>query len=198
MKKYSFFLLYLLISYVTYAQTNNDSIFNDSYNIDEVTVVGFYNSSFTTNETITKDYLNKKNICQEPSYILAEQPSIMAYSDTGNESGYAYFRIRGIDQSRINMTLDGMPLNEGEDLGVYFSNIPNMIGSLQSINVQRGATSLQNGTSGYGGSINFESVNLSSPKYANININGGSFMILFQKREDYLGQNLYGMILIKK
>lgn len=150
----------------------NDSI---SYDIDEVSIVGFYNNSFTTNETITKKYLDKKNICQEPSYILSEQPSIMAYSDTGNEFGYAYFRIRGIDQSRINMTLDGMPLNEGEDLGVYFSNIPNMFGSLENINVQRGASSLQNGTSGYGGSINFESIKLYQPKYTNININGGSF-----------------------
>ena len=148
---------------------------NDSILIDEVTIVGFYNNSFTTSETIDKEYLNKKNICQEPSYILAEQPSIMAYSDTGNEFGYAYFRIRGIDQSRINMTLDGMPLNEGEDLGVYFSNIPNMVGSLQSINVHRGASSLQNGTSGYCGSINFESVKLSQPQYTNIN--GGSFGI---------------------
>lgn len=150
----------------------NDSI---SYDIDEVSIVGFYNNSFTTNEIITKKYLDKKNICQEPSYILSEQPSIMAYSDTGNEFGYAYFRIRGIDQSRINMTLDGMPLNEGEDLGVYFSNIPNMFGSLENINVQRGASSLQNGTSGYGGSINFESIKLYQPKYTNININGGSF-----------------------
>lgn len=171
MKRIIILVTLFITSMLTFANVN-DSI---TYDIDEVTVVDFYNSGFTTNETITKDYLNKKNICQEPSYILAEQPSIMAYSDTGNEFGYAYFRIRGIDQSRINMTLDGMPLNEGEDLGVYFSNIPNMIGSLQSINVQRGATSLQNGTSGYGGSINFESVNLSSPKYANININGGSF-----------------------
>lgn len=171
MKRIVILVTLFITSMLTFANVN-DSI---TYDIDEVTVVGFYNSGFTTSETINKDYLNKKNICQEPSYILAEQPSIMAYSDTGNEFGYAYFRIRGIDQSRINMTLDGMPLNEGEDLGVYFSNIPNMIGSVQSINVQRGATSLQNGTSGYGGSINFESVNLSLPQYTNININGGSF-----------------------
>ena len=138
MKRIIILVTLFITSMLTFANVN-DSI---TYDIDEVTVVGFYNSGFTTNETINKDYLNKKNICQEPSYILAEQPSIMAYSDTGNEFGYAYFRIRGIDQSRINMTLDGMPLNEGEDLGVYFSNIPNMIGSLQSINVQRGATSL--------------------------------------------------------
>lgn len=171
MKRIFVLMMLFVSSMLTFANVSDSLV----YDIDEVTVIGFYNSSFTTSETITKDYLNKKNICQEPSYILAEQPSIMAYSDTGNEFGYAYFRIRGIDQSRINMTLDGMPLNEGEDLGVYFSNIPNMIGSVQSINVQRGATSLQNGTSGYGGSINFESVNLSSPQYTNININGGSF-----------------------
>lgn len=174
MKKSIFTFLMLFFTSVIFANNANDTISN-VYKIDEITVVGFYNNSFTTSEKINKKYLDKKNVCQEPSYILSEQPSIFAFSDTGNEYGYAYFRIRGIDQTRVNMTLDGMPLNEGEDLAVYFSNIPNMIGSVENINVQRGATSLQNGTSGYGGSINFESINVFSPTYTNININGGSF-----------------------
>ena len=174
MKKSIFITLMCFFVSVVFANNINDSIVN-TYEIDEITVVDLYNNSFTTNNTIDKNVLNKKNVCQEPSYILSDYPSIFAYSDTGNEYGYAYFRIRGIDQSRVNMTLDGMPLNEGEDLAVYFSNIPNMIGSVDNINVQRGATSLQNGTSGYGGSINFESVNVFSPAYTNININGGSF-----------------------
>lgn len=68
----------------------------------------------------SREWLPKVNVAQEPTYVLTRHPSIIAYSDTGNEWGYTYLRMRGMDQTRINMTLDGMPLNEGEDQGVYF------------------------------------------------------------------------------
>ena len=69
MKRIVILVTLFITSMLTFANVN-DSI---TYDIDEVTVVGFYNSGFTTSETINKDYLNKKNICQEPSYILTEQ-----------------------------------------------------------------------------------------------------------------------------
>ena len=47
--------------------------------------------------------------------------------------------MRGVDQTRVNMTLDGMPLNEGEDMGVYFSNYPDVIDSIHSVKVESGA-----------------------------------------------------------
>jgi iron complex outermembrane receptor protein len=119
--------------------------------------------------------LVKSNRGQEPSFILSQRPSIFAYSDTGNEYGYSYFRIRGMDQTRVNMTMDGMPLNEGEDMGVYFSNYPDVLSSLHSIKVESGAGISGNGVAGYAGSIDFESVDLKTDTVSSAYINYGSY-----------------------
>ena len=85
-----------------------------TYQADKRTPITFQN-------IYSKD-LKAKSTGQEPSFLLSETPSITNYSDAGNSQGYSYFRLRGIDQTRINMTLDGVPLNEPEDQGAYFSN----------------------------------------------------------------------------
>lgn len=90
---------------------------------------------------------------QEPSFLFTTLPSITAYSDAGSTQGYSYMRIRGIDQTRINMSIDGVPLNEPEDQGAYFSNIPDIIACTRNIEIHRGASGTKNGTAGYGGSI---------------------------------------------
>lgn len=123
-------------------------------NIEDVSVVSFYRNS--SNNVISKADITSLNKGQEPSFILANSPGIFAYSDTGNEYGYSYFRMRGMDQTRINMTLDGMPLAEGEDMGVYFSNYPDIISSMHSIKINNGTSVSNNGISGYAGNISFE------------------------------------------
>ena len=67
-------------------------------------------------------------------------------------------RMRGIDQTRINITLDGIPLNEPEDEGLYFSDFPDFANSISSVQVQRGVGSSTHGVASYAGSVNFESV----------------------------------------
>lgn len=97
-----------------------------------------------------------KNYSQEPSYLLSETPSITATAD-GGLWGYSYIRLRGIDQTRINFTLNGVPLNEPEDQGCYLSNYPDFFKSLDNIQIVRGSGLIKNGTSSFGGSINFDS-----------------------------------------
>jgi len=98
---------------------------------------------------------------QDMSYVLLNKvPSLTAYSDNGLYNSYTYFRLRGVDQTRINMTLNGIPLNEPEDQGVYFSNYPDFGSNLNSVQVQRGVGSSSYGSSSYIGSINFEGPNL--------------------------------------
>ena len=99
--------------------TNANNIDTLTNKLDEITVVSFYRNSLMGCNILDKDYLSKANNGQEPSFIFSKLPSVFAYSDTGNEFGYSYFRMRGLDQTRINVTIDGMPLNEGEDMGVY-------------------------------------------------------------------------------
>lgn len=108
-----------------------------------------------TQKTITRSDIQKTYSGQELSVILDKTPSITSNTDGGHPQGYTYFRLRGIDQTRINMTLNGVPLNEPEDQGVYFSNYPNFAKNIKSMQIQRGVGTSTNGVSSFAGSINF-------------------------------------------
>ncbi|KXX71076.1 TonB-dependent receptor [Flammeovirga sp. SJP92] len=149
----------------------------DTITLEEI-VIQAYRANTTTPVTyknVTKEDIELINSGQEPSVILSTTPSVNSYSDAGNYQGYSYFRLRGIDQTRINMTLDGIPLNEPEDQGVYFSNYPDFFNSIQSLQIQRGVGTSTNGVASYAGSINFQSPNLTDDYYSKIGVNYGSF-----------------------
>jgi iron complex outermembrane receptor protein len=113
---------------------------------------------------------------QEVPLLLADTPGITAYADGGAYSNYSYFRIRGIDQTRVNITLDGIPLNDAEDQAVFFSNFPDFGNSVQSVQVQRGVGTSSLGTAAYAGSINFESLALAqSSLKSELQLSRGSF-----------------------
>jgi iron complex outermembrane receptor protein len=95
---------------------------------------------------------------QQMPFLLQHVPSATHYSDTGLGTGYAYFSLRGIGQTRINMTLDGVPLNDPEESAVYFANFADLEGAVDSIQIQRGVGSSTVGSAAYGGSVNFASV----------------------------------------
>jgi iron complex outermembrane receptor protein len=102
-----------------------------------------------------------QNVGKEPSFLLSESvPSVTAYSDTGGNNGYSYYRIRGIDQTRINVSMDGAPMNEPEDQGSYFSNYPDIFNSFDKIQIQKGVGLSKNGTASYGGNIQLFSPDL--------------------------------------
>lgn len=125
--------------------------------------------------SISGKELLQKNYGQEPSLILSETPSITFYSDAGCGSGYSYFRLRGIDQTRINTTLNDVPLNEPEDQGAYFSNYPDFFESVSSLQIQRGAGFSKNGVASYAGSLNIESVLYKDSSGFMFSSNYGSF-----------------------
>ena len=136
-------------------QTPTDSIIN----LDEVVLNGVRSIKATpvTNTLISRDSLQRTYQGFEVSNIINVTPNVTAHSDNGTPFGYTYFRIRGLDQTRINMTLNGVPLNEPEDQGVYFSNYPNFIDNIKSLEIQRGVGTSTNGVSSFAGSINFVS-----------------------------------------
>lgn len=110
-----------------------------------------------------------------PLVLQGVTPSLTSYAETGNYWGYSYIRLRGIDQSRINLTLDGIPLNDPEDQVLYFADFPDLANSLNSVQVQRGVGTSSNGTAAYAGSINMETVPLTGPRRGNVQLEGGSF-----------------------
>lgn len=126
--------------------------------------------------TITRDDIAKTFTGQDAPNFLNAMPSMTSYSDAGGYSGYSYLRLRGIDQTRINITLDGVPLNDPEDQVLYFSNVPDFLNSIQSVQVQRGVGSSTFGTTSYAGSMNFQSVPLATtPRGGDVELTGGSF-----------------------
>ncbi len=131
-----------------------------------------------TQTTIERVRIEQDNIGQDPVYTLERlTPSILTHSDAGTRfANYAYMRLRGMDQTRINMTLNGIPLNDMIDQGVFFSNFNDFGNSIQSVQVQRGVGTSTNGTASYAGSINFESQNITmDDPYAGVKLTGGAF-----------------------
>ena len=127
-------------------------------------------------KTLTKADLEPRYFGQDvPLALQGVTPSLTSYAETGNYWGYSYIRLRGIDQSRINLTLDGIPLNDPEDQVLYFADFPDLANSLNSVQVQRGVGTSSNGTAAYAGSINMETIPLSAPRQGNIQLEGGSF-----------------------
>ena len=144
-------------------------------NLDEIVVASFYSASLSVANVLDTDELVESNYGQEPSNYFAKMPSIIALNDNGTEFGYGYFRIRGLDQTRINVTLDGCPWNEAEDYGVYFANSPDIMSSMHSIKVEKGSSSSYNGIAGIAGGVALESVNLYKDTTSYVYLGSGSF-----------------------
>lgn len=129
-----------------------------------------------TQRVVTRDALEARYSGQELPLLLTDLPSMTSYADNGAYSNYTYMRLRGIDQTRINITLDGVPLNDAEDQGVFFSNFPDFGNSLESVQIQRGIGTSSQGTAPYAGSINFESIALArAPRGGELQVSRGSY-----------------------
>ena len=174
MKKILYLFIALLMSTVINAE-NFESTADTTINLNEVSVTSLYRNNVNTGYLITHDKLVSDNHGQEPSHLFSFMPNIFSMSDNGTEFGYGYFRIRGLDQTRINVTLDGMPWNEAEDYGTYFANSPDLMSSLHSIKVERGTSSSNNGTASSGGSINLESIDLLKDTVSYAYVGAGSY-----------------------
>jgi iron complex outermembrane receptor protein len=121
--------------------------------------------------------LERANYGQEMPFLLAATPSIASYSETGLQmgGGYSYFTMRGLPQSRINMTLDGVPLNDPEESAVYFANFGDFTSALQAVRIERGAGASALGSAAYGGAIRFESVALADAGATEVELGAGAY-----------------------
>lgn len=167
-------LVLILAVLSTKASSVND-IDTTVYTLKEVTVSALYKSKVGANNTLSSNTLRETNHGQSLDKVLSQLPNIFYYGDSGTDMGYNYIRLRGMGQERMNITLDGMPWNESEDFGCYFSNIPNMMASMSYINVLNGASVTNNGTAAYAGTISLESVNLRKDTVSYAELGGGSF-----------------------
>jgi len=108
--------------------------------IDEISVVASKagDKEPVTHENVTAAEIQKRDFAQDMPYILEGTPSLVATSDAGQGIGYSGLRIRGTDPTRINVTLNGIPVNDAESHNVFWVDLPDLASSTTNIQVQRG------------------------------------------------------------
>jgi iron complex outermembrane receptor protein len=124
-----------------------------------------------TFSAIKKSDLDNNYIYQDVPEYLSKLPSTTFYSENGNGIGYNYLSIRGFDQRRISVSINGIPQNEPEDHNVYWLDFPDLLSSAEYIQVQRGAGSGIVGFPAVGGSINI--ITSSFTKEPSLNVSAG-------------------------
>ncbi|MFM9983727.1 MAG: TonB-dependent receptor [Flavobacteriales bacterium] len=125
-------------------------------------------------ELLAKD-IAPLNTGQDLPYLLRFTPSLVTTSDAGNGIGYTGLWIRGSDPSRINVTINGIPLNDPESQQVFWVNTPDFGSSVNSIQIQRGVGTSANGAASFGGSIKLETRDVSMKPFAESQNSYGSF-----------------------
>ena len=124
---------------------------------------------------IGKEELKERNVGQDLPYLLSMTPSALTTSDAGAGIGYTSIRVRGTDGTRINVTANGIPVNDAESHTVFWVNLPDFASSVKDMQVQRGAGTSTNGAGAFGASINMQTGELAMEPYAEFNGSYGSF-----------------------
>ena len=147
-------------------------------------------TSPTAYTNLKKEDIAKNNSGRGFEYLLEQTPSTVVTSNAGAGVGYTSIRIRGSDATRINVTLNGIPLNDAEDQGVYFVDLPDLASSVDNIQVQRGVGTSTNGAGAFGASINIQTTTRRDTAYTELNSSAGSYGTV--KNTFSLGTGLLG------
>ena len=143
-----------------------------------ITVAGIRAEEETpvTRSDMPRQEIERRYHGQDVPLLLRDQPAVTAFSESGaGGTGYSYISLRGVSPSRINFTLDGVPLADSEDMGTYFADFPDLARSLESVQIQRGVGTSTVGTPSFGGSVNMESIDLSQDQRLDATLGAGSF-----------------------
>ncbi len=171
------FFLFVTWSLSLSAQQQTDSLKNKKIDLDEV-VVSASRATDKVPVTFTnldKTAIQKVNLGQDIPVLLNYLPSVVSTTFDGTGIGYTDFRIRGADNSRINVTINGIPYNDADSQTTFFVNLQDFASSIENIQVQRGVGTSTNGAGAFGASVNILTDNYSEEAFAQISNSFGSF-----------------------
>lgn len=131
-----------------------------------------------TYSTVGREEIGRINFGQDMPYMLQGTPSVVTTSDAGTGIGYTNIRIRGTDLTRINVTINGVPLNDAESHGVWWVDLPDIASSVDNVQIQRGVGTSTNGAAAFGASINLQTEKVNREPYGSLSVTGGSFNTL--------------------
>ena len=157
-----------------------DDVFVSATRADEASPITYTN--------VESEEIERRNLGQDVPYLLQSTPSVTTTSDAGAGIGYTGIRIRGVDPARINVTINGIPVNDAESHAVFWVNLPDLTSSTQNIQIQRGVGTSTNGAGAFGGTINLQTSSSRVEPFGEINTGFGSFNT--QKYNVKLGSGL--------
>src|SRR5690349_12445432 len=177
MKKVFLIALLVILQLVTRAQDTSTHKLSDTLMLEniEITSIRASDKAPFTKTNLDKNQIEQMNLGQDLPFVLNQTPSVVVNSDAGNGVGYTGIHIRGTDATRINVTLNGIPYNDAESQGTYFVDIPDLVSSANSIQIQRGVGTSSNGAGAFGGTINISTNELLDSAYGEIDNSYGSF-----------------------
>jgi len=158
----------------------NITLEKSAYLADEV-IISTIRASETmpvASTTVSKSEIREMDFVQDVPYLLRLTPSLVTSSDAGTGVGYTSFRIRGTDLTRINITVNGIPLNDSESHGVWWVDMPDFSSSVDNIQIQRGVGTSTNGTGAFGATVNLKTFTFSKKPFTEINSIAGSLNTL--------------------
>ena len=158
----------------------NITLEKSAYLADEV-IISTIRASETmpvASTTVSKSEIREMDFVQDVPYLLRLTPSLVTSSDAGTGVGYTSFRIRGTDLTRINITVNGIPLNDSESHGVWWVDMPDFSSSVDNIQIQRGVGTSTNGAGAFGATVNLKTFTFSKKPFTEINSIAGSLNTL--------------------
>lgn len=187
--KRDFILLFILIGFTALLRAENNSIstLSDSdtlsskmanhIDLDEIVVTATKAMKGTpvAYTNLSKEEIAKRNFGQDVPYLISQTPSVIVTSDAGTGIGYTGFRVRGTDANRINITVNGVPMNDSESHTVFWVNMPDFASSVENVQIQRGVGTSTNGAASFGATIAMQTQGMSYKPYAEVSTAGGSF-----------------------
>lgn len=182
MKKVLLFISALFAGHsLSYAQQGvakrDTSRFSNNVALDEVVVTATKAMKGTpvAYTNFSKEQIAERNFGQDVPYLISQTPSVIVTSDAGTGIGYTGFRVRGTDANRINITVNGVPMNDSESHTVFWVNMPDFASSVENVQIQRGVGTSTNGAASFGATIAMQTQGMSYKPYAEVSTAGGSF-----------------------
>lgn len=124
---------------------------------------------------ISKEEIRSVNFGKDIPYLMSLTPSVTITSDAGNGIGYTSLRVRGTDPTRINVTANGIPLNDAESSTTFWVNNNDLVSSVQSMQIQRGVGTSTNGAGAFGATLNMQTENIGMNPFVGLDLSGGSY-----------------------
>ena len=123
---------------------------------------------------LTEKDIEALNTGRDLPYVLQDVAGVVSFSDAGNGVGYTNMRVRGSDITRINVTVNGIPMNDAESHGVFWVNTPDLMSSTNAIQLQKGVGTSTNGSGAFGASLGLSTLG-AGEKGGRITLGAGSY-----------------------